>query len=290
MGASGKSNPLAPSSTVGKSAPSRPGVSSTANPSGNQTTTAIDSIKKSSQAATISEAAVISAAGQTSQTAPVTHKRSQMEADFDRFRAYDKLEDGVDAIGPKGFAQLCGELGIGASSPDSFVLSWSLGATQSLCITRSEWMHAAHLHKLDHLGTLKARLKEWQAAGKDESAFSEMYNSVYDFIRGDDEKLLPLEKAIKVWTVLLSPDLFPLISQWTTWCAVEFKRPVSRDIWRQIWEFARRTKQLSEYDPNDKWPTALDDFVEFLKEKGVTSNVSGAANTTTSDPKKSARK
>lgn len=199
----------------------------------------------------------------------VLNKRSQMEIDFERLRGYDKLDEGVDAIGPRGLHQLCTELGIAFGDFDMYVVAWKLGATQSYCITRSEWLHSAFTWKIDHIGNLRSNVGGWRARVKeDEAVFTEMYFHLYDFIRGDDEKLLPLEKAVKAWQVLLpEPTPFAFLSLWVQWVAMEFKRNITRDVWRQLWEFARKIKDLNQYDPNDKWPTALDDFVEWAKEK-----------------------
>lgn len=196
------------------------------------------------------------------------HKRSQMEQEFDRLRAYDKLEDGVDAIGVKGLQQLCQELSIPFNELDMLILVWKLGATQSYCVTRSEWLHSAYVYKIEHPQQIKTHLSSWKTSVKDdETGFTDMYHSTYDFIRGDDEKLLPLEKAIRAWHILLpEPERFAFLTSWAQWVGLEYKRPISRDVWRQLWEFARKIRDLNQYDPNDKWPTALDDFVEHLKD------------------------
>jgi hypothetical protein len=195
-------------------------------------------------------------------------KRSQMEQDFDRLRLLDKLEDGVDAVGPRGLAALCSELGIRDGEVDMLTVVWRIGATQSMCITRSEWLHAMYLYKIEHMGQLKNYVPQWRSLIKeDEVAFAEMYFHAYDFVRGDDEKLLPLEKGLRAWTSLLPESKFPFLSQWAQWVTVEYKRPISRDLWRMLLEFAVKVKDLEKYDPNDKWPTALDDFVEWMLEK-----------------------
>ena len=202
--------------------------------------------------------------------ANVGRTRSEIEQSFDKLRQLDKLDDSTDAIGPKGIQQLCVEVGVPHGEFDMYVMVWKMGATQSGCVTRSEWMHATYIHKIEHLGMLKSSIPQWRNAVKeDETLFTEMYFHLYDFVRGDDEKLLASNKALKAWQVLLPEnERFPLLSSWATWVATEYKRSITRDVWRQLWEFARRTKaNLASYDPNEKWPTALDDFVEWAKMK-----------------------
>lgn len=195
-------------------------------------------------------------------------KRSMMEQEFDRLRAMDRLEDGVDAIGPRGLAQLCQEMGIREMEADMLILAWQMGATQSMCITRNEWIFATYQHKLEHMGQLRTLLPQWRTLCKEnEDAFREMYWHAYDFIRSDDEKLLPLEKAVRAWMSLLPEARFPFLANWASWLTSEYKRPISRDVWRQLLEFSTKIKDLKEYKRDDKWPTALDDFVEYMTEK-----------------------
>ena len=195
--------------------------------------------------------------------------RSEMEQAFERYRQLDRLDETVDAIGPKGIAQLCTDLNIHYGDLDMYVLVWKLGATQSSCITRSEWMHSMFQWKIEHFSQLRTQLPNWKAAIKeDATAFTVMYHALYDFIRGDDEKLLAVDKALKAWQVLLPENegRFVFFSLWAQWVAVEYKRSVTRDLWRQLLEFADKIKKLTQYDPNDNWPTALDDFVEYAKD------------------------
>ncbi|CUI15632.1 cullin-binding protein, putative [Bodo saltans] len=214
-------------------------------------------------------------AATTTQAASAAEKaavrgRSEMEQIFDKYRTLDRLDEAMDAIGPKGLTQLCSDIGTNFGDLDSFILVWKLGATQSGCITRSEWMHGMYQWKIEHIGTIKTLLPQWRVQVEDdETMFTEMYYHLYDFVRGDEDKLLPVEKALKAWQVLLpESERFPLFTMWVQWISTEYKRNVTRDLWRQLWEFARKIgKNIQMYDSNDKWPTALDDFVDWAREK-----------------------
>lgn len=196
--------------------------------------------------------------------------RSDIEQAFDKLKLLDKLDENIDAIGPRGIQQLCVEMGIPNGEFDMYVMVWKLGATQSGVITRSEWNHATYINKVEHLGMLKTSIPQWRNAVKDnETLFTDMYFALYDFIRNDDEKLLSSDKALKAWQVLLpEAERFPLLSAWASWVATEYKRSITRDLWRQLWEFGKRHRgNLAAYDSNEKWPTALDDFVEWAIQK-----------------------
>ena len=198
--------------------------------------------------------------------------RTDMELHFDKLRTHDKLEEGADSVGPKGLAHLCAEINVPFNDLDFYILMFKIGATQSYCITRSEWVHAAHSLHIEHVGQLKSSLSQWRTAVlADKHAFAEFYYATFDFIRGDEDKWLPLDKALRAWAVLLPEgDRFRHLSLWAQWCSLEYKRPITRDVWRELLEFARKVEDLSAYDPSDKWPTAFDDFVEWaLEKKGI---------------------
>lgn len=223
----------------------------------------------SSLGGTVKKAEPQGGLGQAGRAAGGIRGRSEMEQHFDKLRALDKLEDGADSIGPKGLAQLCAEINVPFNELDFYILMWKIGATQSYCVTRSEWVHAAYVLKIEHVGQLKSNLNQWKAALiADKQLYTEFYYAIFDFIRADDDKWLPLDKALRAWAVLLpEADQFKLLSLWAQWCTLEYKRPISRDVWRELLEFAKKVNELTEYDPNEKWPTAFDDFVEWALEK-----------------------
>lgn len=76
------------------------------------------------------------------------------------------------------------------------------------------------------------------------------------------------ETAIDYWNLLLAGK-FPLLDQWVTFVSTIYKRNVSKDTWNMIWDFAKYMRQdpnLEEYDEEGAWPSAIDEFVEYLKQ------------------------
>jgi hypothetical protein len=141
---------------------------------------------------------------------------------------------------------------------------------------------------------------------QNEKEFAQMYNHTYDFIRGDDEKLLPLSKALKAWKTLLVGDVkgnhpsqysgsrFPLFPLFEQWAVQHFTRrlppkpgssavgevvlrDVPRDLWLQMYEFSRRVHDVEEYRSSDEWSSVFDDFVEWAKAQALRGSQATAA-------------
>lgn len=204
------------------------------------------------------------AKGPSGQSKPVTvsnGSRSEMENCFDRLRALDK-SDNVDIMGLQGIHQLCTELGIAADSFEMMVLMWKLGAIRKGCITRWEWLTSLYTNEVDQFHQLRTFLGEWVTeVSKKGSSFAEMYYFLYDFIRGENDRLMAPRTAVQAWDVLLKDE--KMLPSWNKWVVTEYKRSISRDLWRQLWVLFSSVKSLSDFDPNGRWPTAIDDFVEW---------------------------
>jgi hypothetical protein len=170
-------------------------------------------------------------------------KRSAMEAEFDKLRQKDRFDEGVDAIGPEGmkimardFLQLPNDAPLVAHwGVEMFTVGWKLQAVQAYTVTRAEWLSAMSGGRATAMATsgaagfggpaapvfqergnrkvindwasLREKVSMWvEEVNTNEKAFQQMYNHTYDFIRGDDEKLLPQAKAMKAWRTLLAGD------------------------------------------------------------------------------------
>jgi len=60
----------------------------------------------------------------------------------------------------------------------------------------------------------------------------------------------------------------PLLEKWLAFCAqsTEFKA-VNRDVWEQVYDFLKETKNLDSYDDSGAWPVQVDEFIQWAKEQ-----------------------
>jgi DCN1-like protein 1/2 len=78
-----------------------------------------------------------------------------------------------------------------------------------------------------------------------------------------------LDTAVAYWNLLLVPR-HPIVTEWTTFVTENYKRGISKDTWNMILEFTtyyESDPSLASYDEEAAWPSVIDEFVEYLREK-----------------------
>lgn len=190
--------------------------------------------------------------------------RSDMELVFDRLHALDKSAQS-DTISGKGLAQFLSEVGVAQSSLECMVLLWKLGATQKGCITRSEWLISVYAHSIESIIQMRQSVSEWvKEVLENGGSFLLMYNYLYDYLRGEEDRRMTLTTAISAWDVFFSKN--DLYAKWRAWAVVNVKGGISRDLWRQLGIFftmdttavQRSSDQISALP----WPSAIADFLD----------------------------
>ncbi|KAH9577235.1 Potentiating neddylation domain [Trypanosoma melophagium] len=187
--------------------------------------------------------------------------RNEMENYFESLLVLDRL-DGLDAIGAKGIARLCEDLSIAKESFEMYTLIWKMGVNRGECIPRTDWLSTMYIYKVEQLLTLKMMLSEWVKEAKG-TAFIEFYSHLYDFIRGEDARLMPTDKAVKAWGILFEHD--PRINSWIQWYSLVYMREVTRDVWCQLGLFLSKVPNIESHRVVDKWSSAIDTYVEWYK-------------------------
>lgn len=108
--------------------------------------------------------------------------------------------------------------------------------------------------------------------------FKRVYRYAFVAGREKDQKSLALENALIYWTMLFSaPGMawkgkHDWLELWKTFLDEKWTRSVNRDMWNMILEFALKTlsdESLSFWSEDGAWPSVIDDFVEWCKQKGI---------------------
>lgn len=64
------------------------------------------------------------------------------------------------------------------------------------------------------------------------------------------------------------------LNEWTTYLQEKWKKSVNKDMWNQTLEFLNKAKEddnLSFWSDESAWPSVIDEFVEYMKERRGTS-------------------
>lgn len=107
--------------------------------------------------------------------------------------------------------------------------------------------------------------------------FRKVYRHAFFAGKEASQKSLALDYAKIYWSTLFSPPGRPWNSENRDWSALwaqfideKFTHSVSKDLWNQTLEFARKTMEdeaLRFYNEEDSWPGVIDDFVAWYRQK-----------------------
>lgn len=109
--------------------------------------------------------------------------------------------------------------------------------------------------------------------------FKKVYRYAFVVGRERDQKALSLDNAIIYWSMLFSSpgmawrtDHHDWFDLWRTFLEERWTRSVNKDMWNMTLEFALKAMaddSLSFWSENGAWPSVIDDFVLWCREKGV---------------------
>lgn len=113
----------------------------------------------------------------------------------------------------------------------------------------------------------------------DPALFKRVYRYAFIVGREKDQKALSVENALIYWNMLFaSPGMKwqtknqDWLAHWKTFLEEKWTRSVNKDMWNMVLEFASKSlvdESLSFWNEDGAWPSVIDDFVEWCKEKGI---------------------
>lgn len=179
------------------------------------------------------------------------------------------LSGGGEVMNITHLPALADSLQISADDVVMYILPWKLAAKVPLQISLAEWTDGLRAMRIDSIDKLRQGLPNLRSEIRTANGFKMFYYFVFDWIRETETaKFVSNEAACDVWELIFPAGgkSFPLLSKWVEFIRNVYKKNISKDLWRQTHDFAQVTGDLSKYDSNAAWPTAMDEFVEWMKE------------------------
>jgi len=154
----------------------------------------------------------------------------------------------------------------------TLVVSWQLKATEVGKFTQEEFVLGFKRLGCTSIEDIKKKVIALRNDLKDEKSFKEFYLFVFDYAKGPSEqkKVLELDYAVAMWQTVLA-GRFKLLDQWVKFLQEQHKRPISRDTWALLWEFAKT--KLENYDASEAWPVLIDEFVDYMNDQNNLNDV-----------------
>ncbi|KAK5044788.1 hypothetical protein LTR84_010444 [Exophiala bonariae] len=123
-----------------------------------------------------------------------------------------------------------------------------------------------------------------QKLSTDTRYFKQVYRNAFKLAKPEGQRSVPMETAVDFWQMFFQAEKGGV--QWNTtstkWLDlwIEYyennnKRPVNKDLWNMVGELVLKIKEpggenLTWWTEDGAWPMAVDDFVNFVKEKRKT--------------------
>lgn len=114
---------------------------------------------------------------------------------------------------------------------------------------------------------------------KDTQLFRKVYKHTFIAGREKDQKAMSLDNATIYWGILFaSPGLLwkskshDWLELWKAFLKERWTRSINKDMWNMILEFALKTMEdetLNFWNEDGAWPSVIDDFVDWLRQKGI---------------------
>ncbi|KFX86672.1 hypothetical protein V490_08950 [Pseudogymnoascus sp. VKM F-3557] len=154
---------------------------------------------------------------------------------------------------------------IGEMTKDGFVKGWQKAGADSKST-------------LDTIPKQKAYIaSQAKLLSSDTVLFKRVYKHTFVCSKERSQKALPLENALVYWEMLFSPPGMQWASATTDWLALwleflnaKWTKTVNKDMWNQIFEFFAKSKEddtMSFWSEEGAWPSVIDDFVIWVREK-----------------------
>eukprot|EP00499_Haloplacidia_sp_CaronLabIsolate_P012281 CAMPEP_0196774618 /NCGR_PEP_ID=MMETSP1104-20130614/3518_1 /TAXON_ID=33652 /ORGANISM="Cafeteria sp., Strain Caron Lab Isolate" /LENGTH=254 /DNA_ID=CAMNT_0042144781 /DNA_START=3 /DNA_END=767 /DNA_ORIENTATION=- len=186
------------------------------------------------------------------------------EAEFARFAS----EEDPSQIEDAGIAALCEELGISPEDIVILVISYHMKAKEMCIYTKEEFIQGMAAIGVSTVAELKKKLPELRAQLDRPPFFKAFYEFCFGFALEAGQKNLPREVATALWNIVLK-GRYANLDAWIAFLDERKQKMVTKDTWNLFWQFACTVRpDFSDYDEDGAWPVMIDDFVEYMKEKG----------------------
>jgi len=195
-----------------------------------------------------------------------------LNAIFDQFKQSDGPEGSKDVLSVAGTMKYFEQLYLSLEDPTVLALCEALKSPSMGELTREGFLTGWGRSGLscDTLDMMRAKIPELrQSMVRDETFFKRVYRWTFTWALTPGQKGLPLESAIEWWKLLLQ-DRFSHLDSWATFLTEKKRNSVPKDTWNMLYDFVQYTNSnptLANYDDEGAWPSVIDDYVRYYKEK-----------------------
>ncbi|GAA6060964.1 hypothetical protein JCM10212_006546 [Sporobolomyces blumeae] len=204
-------------------------------------------------------------------------------------------EDDEDKIGMEGAMRLFDEMGMSLESVHPLILAWDVKAKPGTfgSYSFSDFRENLRPHKITSVARLKTYLLELESSlypaqtsrassstspaanlsSSLDALFKGFYSFLFPFAKEEGTKGLSSEMAIAVLETALRPR-YSLGGDFVEYAKAQGEKfkTISSDVWTQLLSFCQTVEpDLTGFSEDDAWPSTIDAFVEWKKERDAAS-------------------
>ncbi|KAL6069553.1 Ryanodine receptor 44F [Balamuthia mandrillaris] len=175
-----------------------------------------------------------------------------------------------DVMKGQGMMQYAADLGITEDTdPGLLILAFKLGAEEQWEFSREEFVGGWTGYSAASLDKMKSKLAEWRSELQNTEEFKKFYYWLFDYLKEEKKTILLLEEATTIWDILDMKSKWPKFwDQWTKFLNEKSTKSISKDTWRQFYDFTlTHPTSLEGYDEMGSWPILIDEFHEWATGK-----------------------
>lgn len=215
----------------------------------------------------------------SSPVTPAQSKRGPDKALEAIFNKYTSVENPAIILIDGTLAYL-DDLGIEPENPICLTLAFLLESPQTGEFFKEPFLRVWGDHKISKLKDMRSFLEQRHLQLMESAEFEQFYQYVFDFVRGLETRIKAIahEEAVLYWQMLFGEKkgleaCQGRLSQWYEFVA-ESQRNISKDTWNMFYKLlvqvvAVDPEHLSGYDEMSAWPSMVDEYMEWLEEKGL---------------------
>ncbi|XP_054163210.1 DCN1-like protein [Oppia nitens] len=182
---------------------------------------------------------------------------------------FNKYSQNTDKIQIDGCIQLLEDLNLRPNDRKVLILAQKMRAQKQCEFTRQEFITGMIDINCDSIAALNQRLVEFDnELNTDLNKLRDLYLFAWNYGKPSEAKTMDWEVAIEYWTLLLYNCVNKQLLQLWIEFVSKNRKAVTRDTWNLLLEFTTSVDpQLTNYDFDGAWPTMIDDFVLWARER-----------------------
>jgi len=215
---------------------------------------------------------------------------SKLNTLFDKYKDPDGDDITVD-----GTIRLCQDLGVDPEDVVLLAVAYELKSPRMAQWNRAGWLEGWKSIGCDSIAAMKTALPRLRTKlGQDPAYFQKVYNHTFEFAKQEGQRSIAIETAQAFWGLLLPHGMAggalahidasgdtdmsggsgkggwksEYVDWWFEFLNEKGGKGVSKDTWVMFLDFVRTIDARFEtYDLEAAWPSTIDDFVEYAKER-----------------------